>query len=171
MMDFSEYYKNKERINRLKDGLENKSLDELQSVIESTEDDEIRSYAIPEWEVRTGMLWSEFIEIPVEYLNLTKKKKPLPALDAIYGNGLKLHGFTDWRHDGSFISTAWFIMFYVPIFPIRSIRVLKMTFMDNQEKSRFIKYVDVPLCKKQVLKYYIPLTVIILIILTLNSIF
>jgi hypothetical protein len=39
------------------------------------------------------------------------------------GCGTSLYGRRDFEPDGSFVTTKWFVVFFVPIFPLASIRV------------------------------------------------
>jgi len=40
------------------------------------------------------------------------------------GVGTKFYGQRDFRSDGSFVTTEWFVLLYIPIIPLRSFRVL-----------------------------------------------
>jgi hypothetical protein len=40
------------------------------------------------------------------------------------GIGTTFYGHAGARPDGSYVKTEWFVFFYVPIFPIRSLRVV-----------------------------------------------
>jgi len=44
---------------------------------------------------------------------------------SINGVGWKYYGQRDFASDGSFITTEWFVIFHIPIFPLRSYRVIK----------------------------------------------
>jgi hypothetical protein len=43
---------------------------------------------------------------------------------SINGVGWKFYGQRDFGPDGSFITTEWFIVFHIPIFPLRSYRAI-----------------------------------------------
>ncbi len=41
----------------------------------------------------------------------------------INGVGTRFYGQCDWRRDGSFQTTEWFVLMYVPVMPLKSLRV------------------------------------------------
>jgi hypothetical protein len=41
------------------------------------------------------------------------------------GIGTTFYGSADRRADGSYVTTEWFVLFYLPVIPIRSVRVVK----------------------------------------------
>lgn len=72
------------------------------------------------------------------------------------GIGTKLYGARDFGPDGSYVTTEWFTIFYVPIFPIKSIRKLPTGNGVNLLvfASSGYRYANVPLNGMQVLLVY-----------------
>lgn len=71
----------------------------------------------------------------------------------INGIGTKIYGKKDQKPDDSYITTKWFVFFFLPIIPISSHRVKdheKNDFM--QVQYYFIE--DLPLDKEQVMSTY-----------------
>ena len=71
------------------------------------------------------------------------------------GIGTKFYGATDYASDGSYVTTNWFVIFYLPIIPIESLRVIE------EDSTNYIIYnsqqykaIKVKLHKKQVIKTY-----------------
>ena len=71
------------------------------------------------------------------------------------GIGTRLYGAIDSGPDGSYITTEWVIVLYIPIVPLNSYRVIKEDaanfLIASQAKYKTMK---VPLHKKQVLRTY-----------------
>ncbi len=57
----------------------------------------------------------------------------LPSPRAIIGFGTKFYCASERKSDQSFITTLWFIAFYIPIFPIQSYRIIRL---DSPEKNK-----------------------------------
>jgi len=51
------------------------------------------------------------------------------------GVGTKFHGKRDLGNDGSYVTTEWFVFLCIPVFPIRSLRVLP-----TGEGSEYVVY-------------------------------
>ena len=71
------------------------------------------------------------------------------------GIGTKFYGSTDYASDGSYVTTNWFVIFYLPIIPIESLRIIEEGSTNyiiyNSQQYKAIK---VKLHKKQVIKTY-----------------
>jgi hypothetical protein len=69
------------------------------------------------------------------------------------GIGTKYYGSRDFSEDGSYITTEWFIILFVPVVPLRSFRVspIKKRWFGSQEYWAW----KVPLCKPQVRNTYL----------------
>jgi hypothetical protein len=71
------------------------------------------------------------------------------------GIGTKLYGSMEHGPDGSYITTKWIVIFYLPIIPIGSYRVIEEGSSNyiiyNSQQYRSMK---VPLHKKQIIKTY-----------------
>jgi hypothetical protein len=72
------------------------------------------------------------------------------------GIGTKYYGQRAIRQDGSFVTTEWFVLLYVPIFPLGSYRV-----RPTGERQNFLLYVStkyfverIPLCWPQIRNAY-----------------
>ena len=73
------------------------------------------------------------------------------------GIGTIFYGCSDLRDDGSYIATKWFVIFFIPIFPLGSFRVLLMDSKFNlfpPGVSKTYHSIRVPLNKKQVILVY-----------------
>jgi hypothetical protein len=72
------------------------------------------------------------------------------------GFGTTYHG-TRWLPDGTYITTKWFTFLFVPIIPVKSVRVLKAGPMAGYwaASSQPLTVQDVPLDKEMVLKAYL----------------
>jgi hypothetical protein len=72
---------------------------------------------------RTGTLSNHFTEIFVE-AGLVEPHGPKPVIRSvsILGIGTTFIGQSDFRSDGSYVTTQWFCVF-IPLFPLRSLRV------------------------------------------------
>lgn len=83
---------------------------------------------------------------------------------AFNGIGGKYYGHRDRWPDGSYIATEWFVILWIPIFPIRSYRLkegdTKLIFLPYGSKISY-SAIPVPLNKKQVIKTYIIAAVIV----------
>ncbi len=76
------------------------------------------------------------------------------------GNGLgTVHfGRADQRDDGSYVTTVWFAVFFLPIFPIRSERILPLSEFDNGAGHRNLRYSvleNVPRHRPQIIRTYL----------------
>jgi len=74
------------------------------------------------------------------------------------GIGTMYYGNREQGPDGSYITTEWFTIFWIPLVPISSYRVLE----NEDDSAEYIIYSrqgysiqDVPLNKKQVLNVYL----------------
>ena len=47
-------------------------------------------------------------------------------MSRLQGSGKAYYGKADKRNDGSYITTEWFVILLLPIYPIKSLRVLKL---------------------------------------------
>lgn len=58
------------------------------------------------------------------------------------GNGIGTvhYGRSAEAEDGSYVATVWFVIFYLPIFPLRSERILLLSEFDNGFGTRRIRY-------------------------------
>jgi hypothetical protein len=79
----------------------------------------------------------------------------MPGTLAGFGTGFV--GRTDRRPDGSYITTEWLILAFLPVFPLRSYRVWRNRARDlnlvvYQSEAYFVQ--PVPVCKRQVAKMY-----------------
>jgi hypothetical protein len=72
------------------------------------------------------------------------------------GIGTKFYGKTDVEQDGSYTTTKWFVLIYLPIYPIGSFRVIKEENSTNLVVYNSKKYqvIQVDLHKKQIIKTY-----------------
>ena len=71
------------------------------------------------------------------------------------GIGTKHQGLR-WLPDGSYITTKWFVFFYVPLIPLGSIRVLESSaaWGTSMYGGQSIRAVDAPLDVGMVLRVY-----------------
>jgi len=88
------------------------------------------------------------------------------------GIGTKFYGSTDYGTDGSYVTTNWVVIFYLPIIPIESFRVLEegstnYIIYDSQN----YKAIKIALHKRQILKTYCWTYGIIILIVTSALIF
>jgi hypothetical protein len=42
---------------------------------------------------------------------------------AVQGTGTRYYGMRDFRKDGTYITTEWFVILHIPVIPLRSLRV------------------------------------------------
>lgn len=88
------------------------------------------------------------------------------------GIGTKLYGSTDFESDGSYVTTKWFVIVYLPIFPLESLRVIKegstTLILYNSIQYRSLQ---VPMHKKQIIKTYCWAYGIVAAIILLANIF
>ncbi len=58
------------------------------------------------------------------------------------GNGIGTvhYGRSHEREDGSYVATVWVVVFYLPLWPIRSERILPLSFFDNGAGQQRMKY-------------------------------
>ena len=74
------------------------------------------------------------------------------------GYGTTFYGKRDFREDGSFITTEWIIISWLPIYPRRSTRLISLGMGDvsfttsYSFKYRVVEELDV--CKRQVISVY-----------------
>lgn len=82
------------------------------------------------------------------------------------GIGTKYYGNRDVGPDGSFITTEWITFVYIPLLPIRSLRVQETGKSTTAivYNSRGYLTQSVPLCWKQIRNVYIFLAVIAAVI-------
>jgi hypothetical protein len=66
----------------------------------------------------------EIVRSNDESLGDLESIKSAPSLSTINGIGFKLYGSTDVKRDGSYMSTYYFVFFFLPIFPISRYRIL-----------------------------------------------
>jgi hypothetical protein len=71
------------------------------------------------------------------------------------GFGTRYHG-TRWEPEGTYITTKWFVFFYVPIIPLGSVRVLQAGPMHDAGiyARQSLNTQPVPLDKGMVLRIY-----------------
>jgi hypothetical protein len=87
---------------------------------------------------------------------------------SINGCGTRYYGKRDKLQDGSYITTEWITLFFIPIIPLRSFRVRSVSKQSTwaliaSAKDEKFMVARVPLNWKQVFKGYIALGVIITI--------
>ena len=72
------------------------------------------------------------------------------------GCGTRYYGRRDESPDGSYVTTQWVTLFYIPLVPIASYRVLPVTGGYNYIVSRSRNFLvrKVPLCQQQVRNVY-----------------
>lgn len=67
------------------------------------------------------------------------------------GIGTTFYGARDYRSDGSYVTSEFVILFWVPVIPLRSVRVFSVE--DDSDfvvySSRSYRYMDVPLDRRQ----------------------
>jgi len=87
----------------------------------------------------------------------------------INGIGTRYYGRRDQEADGSYITTEWITLLYLPLIPFRSFRVLPMGEGKNYILHRSQRYqvARVPLSWKQVLRTYLIAGAIILALFSL----
>ncbi len=80
---------------------------------------------------------------------------PKSAYHNIYGIGTTLYGRDEKQSDGSYVTTKWVILFFVPIIPLGSFRIFSQT-MKPTLGTIATKHFAIawPLNKKQVVKAY-----------------
>lgn len=73
------------------------------------------------------------------------------------GIGTKFYGKRDVGPDGSYVMTEWFVLIYLPIFPLRSLRVLPEGGGTNVVlfRSKRFRAAPAPLNKAQVRNGYL----------------
>lgn len=85
---------------------------------------------------------------------------------SLNGCGTTYYGSRDFHEDGSYITTEWFILIYIPIFPLGSFRVLPVG--KNQDLLVFdfqnFRSHKIPLCRQQVRNTYLTLLTVIFLI-------
>jgi hypothetical protein len=74
------------------------------------------------------------------------------------GLGTTLYGKRDIRNDGSHITTEWFVIFYVPIIPLQSMRINhidgdKFFLAYSSSSYKIVEYLS--LCVPQILHTYL----------------
>ena len=92
------------------------------------------------------------------------------------GTGTTLYGKREIKSDGSYIATQWFILFYLPIFPMDSYRVLPTTRVNHPftSKTNYARFEKVSLNKSQVINIYLstylgyPLVLVSIVLLILK---
>jgi hypothetical protein len=78
-------------------------------------------------------------------------------MSTINGFGTKIYGKIDVAPDGSYTATEWAVFMYLPISPIQSYRIYKVTdkgwgLLTYESKEYLLK--EIPLHKKQVREMY-----------------
>ena len=76
------------------------------------------------------------------------------------GIGTTYYGETDWNADGSYQTTEWFILAYVPVIPVRSLRLRRNTKGDSTvpmfySRTGYFVLEELPLSWSQVLRTYL----------------
>lgn len=86
---------------------------------------------------------------------------------AFNGCGTRFYGERDRAEDGSYVTTEWITLFYLPLVPIRSYRVLPVGKGTNIliHSSQNYQSLRVPLCWDQVRSVYLVVVPILLVIL------
>jgi hypothetical protein len=92
------------------------------------------------------------------------------------GIGTTYYGFADRRADGSYVATEWFVLFALPVIPIRSVRVAReekgssiyLVVYSHSERKLFLQ--PAPLNWGQVLRTYVGVYGTILIAIKLSII-
>jgi hypothetical protein len=85
---------------------------------------------------------------------------------SVNGFGTRYYGRREEALDGSYVTTVWITVLYIPILPLRSYRVLAVgkSFNVIIHRSQQFKAVRVPLCWEQVWHVYMISAPILLII-------
>jgi hypothetical protein len=73
------------------------------------------------------------------------------------GFGTTFYGHKDAGEDGSYVTTEWFVIMYLPIIPVRSLRVLPQRPSTNLLVYRSQRYLskEMPLDRRQVRNGYV----------------
>ena len=89
------------------------------------------------------------------------------------GCGTTYYGCKDVGPDGSYVTTEWFVLWYVPLIPLRSYRVLPTKNSTNLLVYQSQKYLvgKIPLDRRQVLNGYLATGVIIAAIALIWALF
>lgn len=66
----------------------------------------------------------------------------------VNGVGTRFYGQCDWRRDASFQTTEWVVLMYVPVVPLKSLRVQQVG------GNRYRVFEELPLSLSQVLRTY-----------------
>ena len=66
----------------------------------------------------------------------------------VNGVGTRFYGQCDWRRDGSFQTTEWLVMMYVPVVPFKSLRI------QQAGGNSYRVFEQLPLSLAQVLRTY-----------------
>jgi len=76
-------------------------------------------------ELRRRNLSQSDVSAYAEHLNdyIQRAAETVPASRSFRGFGTRFHGKRDFRSDGSFVSTKWVIIFWIPVVPVTSARV------------------------------------------------
>lgn len=85
-------------------------------------------------------------------------------MQSINGIGTTLYGKKDKRDDGSYVATQWFIFLYIPVIPLHSYRVKKIS-QSKHENAKYEILQELPLSVTPALKFYIISMLILLPIL------
>ncbi len=82
------------------------------------------------------------------------------------GSGTTYYGCKDVGPDDSYVTTEWFVLWYVPLIPLRSYRVLPTKDSANLLVYQSQKYLvrKIPLDRRQVLNGYLVTSAIIAMI-------
>ena len=88
---------------------------------------------------------------------------PAPSLYTINGCGVTLYGRTDQKSDGSYIATYYFVMLFVPIFPISRYRVMS----EDGRRYRFLS--KAPLRKFDIWHLVISLAIIAIFAISISD--
>lgn len=85
-------------------------------------------------------------------------------MQSVNGIGATFYGKKDMRDDGSYITTKWFIFLYIPVIPLRSYRVKKIS-QSKYGRTEYEILQELPLTATPALKIYVISVLILLPIL------
>jgi hypothetical protein len=85
---------------------------------------------------------------------------------SVNGIGTRFYGKRDRAPEGSYVTTMWVTFLYLPILPLRSLRVLPVGEAANFviHRSQQYRTTKVPLCWPQIRNVYLTISPIILLI-------
>ncbi len=84
--------------------------------------------------------------------------KDKPIARSVNGCGTAIYGKRDFEADGSFVTTKWVVVFFIPVWPLKSMRVKKVVKSrwfqwfqrDFQHDSYLVRELEGP-CRRQVI--------------------